>query len=572
MKLINLSLAIFMLAGCAQLHAQSTFKSNLPVKPAKGVTVAGTVECDGKPVAGVVVSDGYEVTKTDKKGAYYLKSKKQNPQVFITAPSGYQPFREDVVPQFWADFTLPADQYERHDFRLNKVDNKKHATILITDVHLANQRNDVEIFKGPYVDRISEVVKEYDKKGIPVYTLNLGDASWDGFWYGHDFPISKFRKTLNDAKYPTAVYSCMGNHDNDAATPYDENTDFNASLPYQKTFGPRYYSQNIGDVHYVFLDNVHYKNEPLEQNSYYGIKNKRNYIEDFTPEQLAWLRKDLANVSYDTPVVIAMHCPMFRWKNLDCKPHWSEVAPGIMIRTENESTRELLDIVKPYKNVHSVSGHSHKQCLVRLPEDMQNFTEHNISGTSGAWWRTRATGLKNLCPDGTPTAFEVFDADGPELTWTHKTFEYPDDRQFSAWDMNKVKEYFKNNEEAQAFLRMYPKWTDYSQLPDNYVYVNLWAWDPDGKLTITENGKELEVEQVKEENPVYNIAYALRNTVWMSEWNRPGYKTPLQFQLFRAKANTPDAPVEISWTDYFGRETKSTLERPAEFKIDQLDD
>ena len=40
--------------------AQSTFSSQLPVKERKGATVIGVVEADGKPLQGVVVSDGYE--------------------------------------------------------------------------------------------------------------------------------------------------------------------------------------------------------------------------------------------------------------------------------------------------------------------------------------------------------------------------------------------------------------------------------------------------------------------------------------------------------------------------------
>ena len=145
---------------------------------------------------------------------------------------------------------------------------------------------------------------------------------------------------------------------------------------------------------------------------------------------------------------------MFRWKKFDHKKNWSALNDEIMIRTDNESTRELLDILRPYKNVHSVSGHSHKQNLIRLPEEMQNFTEHNISGTCGAWWRTRATGLKNLCPDGTPVAYELFNIDGSNISWEHKTFEYDPARAFYAWDMNGVKDYFKNNEEMRAFLTM----------------------------------------------------------------------------------------------------------------------
>ncbi len=67
MKLMKLTLAALVLMAAAPMAvAQSTFKSKLPVKPGKGVTVAGIVECDGKPVAGVKVSDGYDMTRTDK--------------------------------------------------------------------------------------------------------------------------------------------------------------------------------------------------------------------------------------------------------------------------------------------------------------------------------------------------------------------------------------------------------------------------------------------------------------------------------------------------------------------------
>ncbi len=563
MKLFKLAFLTAALGCAVTMNAQSMYKSQLRVKPGKGVTVAGTVECDGKPVAGVVVSDGYEVTKTDKKGAYYLKSKKQNPQVFISTPSGYEPVRDDVMPQFWADFTLPADQYERHDFRLKKVDNKKHAVIFLADIHLANERNDVDIFTGPYVDCIKEQVRSLNSKGIPAYTINLGDGTWDLYWYAHEFEIGDLRKTLNAADYPTAFYNVMGNHDNDGATPAGDDVDLRASLPYQKAFGPRYYSFNLGDVHYVVLDNIEYINEPLQKESYPGIKGRRNYKENFTPEQLEWLRKDLAKVSYDTPIVVSMHCPLLRWKKNDGSAEYH-------IKPEETSSRELLSILKPYKDVHTFSGHSHRQCLVRMPKDEQNLIDHNISGACGAWWRTRATALKNLCPDGTPAGYELFTADGPELKWEHKAFEYDHDKQFYAWDMNGIKDYFANEREVRAFRKNYPEWTDYSDVPENYVYVNLWAWDPEGELKITENGKELPVEIVNEENPLYVVSYMVRNTIWLNQVYNKGYHKTRKFQLFRAKASSPDSPVEISWTDCFGKETKETLKRPAPFTLETL--
>ena len=100
--------------------------------------------------------------------------------------------------------------------------------------------------------------------------------------------------------------------------------------------------------------------------------------------------------------------------------------------------------------------------------------------------------------------------------------------------------------------------------------MNLWAWDPEGTLKITENGKELPVEIVTEENPLYTVSYMVRNTIWLNQVENKGYQKPRKFQLFRAKASTPDAPVDISWTDFFGNETKSTLDRPAPFTLEAL--
>ena len=45
------------------------------VEPAAGSTVYGKVSCEGTGLAGVVVSDGVEVVKTDSKGVYQMKSK-----------------------------------------------------------------------------------------------------------------------------------------------------------------------------------------------------------------------------------------------------------------------------------------------------------------------------------------------------------------------------------------------------------------------------------------------------------------------------------------------------------------
>ena len=67
-------------------------------------TVKGTVTCDGKGVAGVVVTDGINMTKTNAKGAYALPTNLADPQsqfVHISIPSGYEVERLGNAPQFY---------------------------------------------------------------------------------------------------------------------------------------------------------------------------------------------------------------------------------------------------------------------------------------------------------------------------------------------------------------------------------------------------------------------------------------------------------------------------------------
>ena len=77
-----------MLLVAVTVSAQSNFTSTLKAKPKRGATLYGTVECEGRPLAGVPVSDGYQIVLTNKKGQYNIVSEKRNGSVFITIPRG----------------------------------------------------------------------------------------------------------------------------------------------------------------------------------------------------------------------------------------------------------------------------------------------------------------------------------------------------------------------------------------------------------------------------------------------------------------------------------------------------
>ena len=139
--------------------------------------VSGTIKSNGKGVAGVPVSDGYNIVTTDKKGRYKLDTDKRLGYVFYTLPSGYEPARGEAAhePAIWAHLnTADKDAAETHNFEIVPVDNKKFDLVVVTDIHLANRADDLEQFRTGFMPRIKEYVAASD---VPVYTVALGDLS-----------------------------------------------------------------------------------------------------------------------------------------------------------------------------------------------------------------------------------------------------------------------------------------------------------------------------------------------------------------------------------------------------------
>ena len=84
---------ILLFLAAAALLAAPVRSAGLPPLPDKpGATVKGYVECEGRGVEGVVVSDGFNVVKTDAEGRYWLKTKLSRSEfVMISTPRGYDP-------------------------------------------------------------------------------------------------------------------------------------------------------------------------------------------------------------------------------------------------------------------------------------------------------------------------------------------------------------------------------------------------------------------------------------------------------------------------------------------------
>ena len=561
------TLSLLMLAGAWSATAQSTHTSTLPAKAKKGTTIYGTVECDGTPLAGVQVSDGYEIVLTDKKGVYQLPSEKRNGNVFIITPSGYEPMTEgtDVIPQFWAHLTADAATAERHDFALRRVDNDRHVIVAVTDIHLANRLNDVTTFTDSFVPSLTAEIEQYRKQGIPVYTISMGDNSFDLYWYDYIYDIGNFRRTLAESHYPTMFFNAMGNHDNDGATPHSATVDFDAAAKYRKAFGPTYYSMNIGKIHYVVLDNIVYRNEQkAKAKPGKNIAGARNYTIALTREQLDWLAKDLASVDKSTPVIFSVHSPIFRYKNY--------MDGEVQIRLPEEQQAEFVGLIKDFKAVHVLSGHTHRnRCCyghrdTSKPE-IANVIEHTVAAASGARWHTSAFGGPQIAVTGDPSGCKILPIDGTDIKWYFKATEYPADKQFFCFDMNEVRRYFQENGEVRVLLDHYPKRTDFGAFEtDNAVMIHVWAWAPDWKISVRENGRELDVKRKKTESPLYMITYDIPKRLWMFDLNSDSSSKPSRHpHMFHVVTSSPTSTLEVTVTDSFGNVYTETMVRPKPF-------
>mgnify|MGYP001520208168 CR=1 FL=1 len=130
MRLLSVCLAALVLAACSSSEGGGDDGPTAGQIPDKaGMTVKGIVkDSAGNGIAGVVVSDGLEVTATDERGIYYLASDLARRNfVFVSVPAGLSAVLPQNRPQtgrqpgrFYADTTQDsvrppfADRYGRH--------------------------------------------------------------------------------------------------------------------------------------------------------------------------------------------------------------------------------------------------------------------------------------------------------------------------------------------------------------------------------------------------------------------------------------------------------------------------
>ena len=526
---------------------------DIDFKPDAGTTVYGIVSSAGVGVENVVVSDGAEVTVTNEKGIYQLKSAKKWGYVFISVPSGYEVPSVGVLPQFHRALKNSADVVERADFKLEKVDGQdSYKIFMLGDMHLANRTGDLGQF-AQFTSDLTDYMTRH--KGEKMYALTLGDMTWDLYWYSNSYYFPQYLNTVNSQIKNLQIFHTMGNHDNDFQT----RSDYDAAVKYVDQICPTYYSFNIGKVHYVVMDDI-------DCSSYDG-STSRNYVKSLSAEQLDWLAKDLSYVAKTTPVVVAMHAQVFY-----------PTTSGFKIDHDQVNTLRLFDILDGY-TVRFVTGHTHKLFNV-TPDapivDGHNFREYNSGSVCASWWWSgNLTPGIHIGTDGTPGGYGIWDVTGTDFQCLYKSTGWPEEYQFRSYDLNNV--HFSMADVplmppdiSASVKNAYMQYVNaYPQNNDNEVLINIWNWNSDWTLSVVdENRKTLPYTEVWAYDPLHIAALSVKR------FNNAGLKsTPLFItdkftHFFKVKADDADTDLVITVKDEFGNEWTENMQRPKAFSTD----
>ena len=526
---------------------------DIDFKPDAGTTVYGIVSSAGVGVENVVGSDGAEVTVTNEKGIYQLKSAKKWGYVFISVPSGYEVPSVGVLPQFHRALKNSADVVERADFKLEKVDGQdSYKIFMLGDMHLANRTGDLGQF-AQFTSDLTDYMTRH--KGEKMYALTLGDMTWDLYWYSNSYYFPQYLNTINSQIKNLQIFHTMGNHDNDFQT----RSDYDAAVKYVDQICPTYYSFNIGKVHYVVMDDI-------DCSSYDGTES-RNYVKSLSAEQLDWLAKDLSHVAKTTPVVVAMHAQVFY-----------PTTSGFKIDHDQVNTLRLFDILDGY-TVRFVTGHTHKLFNV-TPDapivDGHNFREYNSGSVCASWWWSgNLTPGIHIGTDGTPGGYGIWDVTGTDFQCLYKSTGWPEEYQFRSYDLNNVHFSMADvplmpSDISASVKNAYMQYVNaYPQNNDNEVLINIWNWNSDWTLSVVdENRKTLPYTEVWAYDPLHIAALSVKRFNNAGLKSTPSFITDKFTHFFKVKADDADTDLVITVKDEFGNEWTENMQRPKAFSTD----
>ncbi len=463
----------------------------------KSATVYGQVAEKGEGIKGIVVSDGFNTTRTNKDGNYQLKLNEKSKFVFISLPSGYKIPNSNGIAKIYKTLDKNKNtQVQNFDLQKNNLDDNKHAFILWADPQVKTNNDVNRMLTETTTDASSNIKALGD---IPVHGITCGDIVFEKFNLYPDYYWA-----VKEMGIP--FFQVVGNHDLD----YSASSRITSDDKFEAAFGPTYYSFNRGKIHYIILNDVFFKADDEKYKN-----TTRKYMGFISDEQLNWLKKDLQYVPKGTTLVISVHIPTYKIEYLKSTYRKEFETATVMNRDE------LYKLIRNY-NVHIMSGHTHYNEVVK----QGNRLEHNHAAVCGAWW------VGDICTDGTPNGYGIYIADGDKISWHFEPT--------------------KGDKNYQ--IRVYAKGSSTDR--PNEIIANVWNWDPEWKVEWIEDGiKKGEMEKYIGFDP---LAFENMNGSDRPV-EKTSIDPTLTEHIFSAKPSESAKKITIEATDRFGNKYSESI-------------
>ncbi|MDI6784050.1 MAG: calcineurin-like phosphoesterase family protein [bacterium] len=350
-----------------------------------------------KGIPNIRVSNGRDIVLTDAQGEYRIPIE-EDMLIFVIKPTGWTPpFNQEKRPRFYyihkpngsPNFKYPGvpptgPLPQSVDFPLYpQKEPTRFKTIFFGDTQVRNQQEIAYL--------AHEVVEELIGTDA-VFGIALGDNVFDNLTY-----FTGLNQTIGLIGIP--FYYVIGNHDCN----FDSPDDTYANETFHSIYGPSYYSFDYGQVHFIVVDDIFWP-----ENS---GKSGGRYKAGLGEKQLTFIKNDLALVTKDRLVIVAMHIPL----------------------TEIAEKGELFRLLEKHPYTFSISGHDHtmEHKFLKSADGWLGESPHHhfINGTvCGSWWSgiPDELGLPNtIMADGAPNGYAMITFSGNNYAIEYKSARKP---------------------------------------------------------------------------------------------------------------------------------------------------
>ncbi len=458
-----------------------------------------------KLLAGIKVSNGRDIVVTNEEGAYSLTIDNDD-IVFVIKPRGWRtPLSHHNLPQFYyihkpdgspdldyAGVAPTGDLPETINFPLYPQEEpEEFKAILFGDPQPRTRKE---------VDHITHDVVEELIGTDAAFGVTLGDIVFDKL---------ELFEPLNQSIALIGIpwYNVIGNHDLNM----DAHQDHHSDETFERVFGPPYYSFDYGPVHFLVLDDVEW------------LGREKKYRGGLGPDQMAFIKNDLASIPKDQMVVLMMHIPII----------------GV------ENRQELYRLIENRPFCISISGHTHwhEHRFITHKDGWRGPRPHHhiINVTvSGSWWRGTPDerGIPHaMMSDGAPNGYSILSFNGTDYTLDFKAAAKPADYQMRI--------------DVPSEVRV-------SELSNTKVYVNVFNGSERSKveLRIGSKGEWQEMTKSFEADPQY-IRTALAERGYLARGFRPVPGARISSHLWKAELPKAILPgmylMHVRTTDMHGR-------------------